>query len=174
MPPFNLSCQVRIRCFYICGEWAVEVQLDCWGQLLCTAATLKPFWSSHASFGSSLDLPTHFGWLLSAFIVLQEFLVQEDCPLAFHLDLKPAAGAAMHLLNPPLSLCSSLEWGKRQFVLASALPPSNPVYSWKDVSFTNRSQMNTCPLVIKGIVWITYSGWGAACLKLQEAAGVQE
>lgn len=139
MPPFNLSCQVRIRCFHIFGEWAVVVQLDCWGQLLCTAATLKPSWSSHASFWSSPDLPSRFGWLLSALIVLQEFMVQKDRPLAFHLDWKPAAGTATHLPNQPLSLRSSLEWKRRQFFMASALaflPPSTPVSSRKDVSFT--------------------------------------
>ncbi len=153
MPPFNLSCQVRIRCFYICSEWAVVVQLDCSGQLFCTAATLKPSWSSHAGFGSSLDLPTHFGWLLSVLIVLQEILVQKGCPLAFHLDLKPAAGTAMHLPNRPLSLCSSLEWRKRQFFLASALPvfpsPHHCLFQktcqlyLNTVQPVSRSQMNT-------------------------------
>ena len=101
MPPFNLSCQVRIRCFHICGEWAVVVQLDCWGQLLCTAATLKPSWSSHASSSwSSPDLPSRCRWLLSALVVLQEFMVQKDRPLALHLDWTLAAGTATHLPKP--------------------------------------------------------------------------
>lgn len=109
MPPFNLSCQVRIRCFYIRGEWAVEVQLDCWGQLLCTAATLKPplvlpcqFWV----FPRSVD---PFRWAFIHAHRAAGIRGPEGCPLAFHLGLNPTAETAMHLPNSPVSLCSSLE-----------------------------------------------------------------
>lgn len=108
MPPFNLSCQVRIRCSYICGEWAVLVQLDCWGQLLCTSSTLKPSWSSKASYWPSLDLSTRFGWLLSLHIVLQEFLVEKGLPSSFPSGFE-AYSKHCHA-NLPLSLDSSLEW----------------------------------------------------------------
>ena len=104
------------------------MQPGCWGQLLCTAVTLKPTWSSHASFRSPLDQLTCFGSLLYPPVVPQEALVQKDCPLALHLDLEPAAGAAMRLPNAPLLLLSLLAWRKRLFFLASAvcflpLPP---------------------------------------------------
>lgn len=156
MPPFNLSCQVRIRCFYICGEWAVVVQLDCWGQLLCTAATLKPSWSSHAGFWSLVSRsadPFRLAFICSHSAA--GIPGPEGRPSSFPSGF---AGTAMHLPNPSLSLCSSLEWRKRQFFLASALlflPHFTPVSSRKDVSLffdivqpVSCSQMDTCPLVI--------------------------
>lgn len=73
LPPFNLSCQVRRRCFYVCSELAAEVQLDRWGQLLNTAGTRKPSWAFHA--GLFVDLLTRFSRLS---FVLRVLRVQED------------------------------------------------------------------------------------------------
>lgn len=115
MPPFNLSCQVRIRCFYIRSEWDIEVQLDCWGQLLCTVATLNPSWSSHASFGSFLDLLTHLAGLLLGLILLQVFpgpeawsLVSRNCHAPVKLTSERSDSSSWpvlfcFLLPPPIS-----------------------------------------------------------------------
>lgn len=148
MPPFTLSCQVRIRCVHIFGEWALVVHFNRRGAALHIShikalLVLPGLWST-------LDLLSHFGRLLSLFIVLQEFTDQKDCPLALHLVA--CSSHVLHLLNQPFILCwnggsDSSSWQIIYFCIPPPPPPSR-----KDVSFTltqcSLSLMDHCPPII--------------------------
>lgn len=99
LPPFNLSCQVRRWCSYICSELAVEARLDCWGQLLNTAGTRKALlgFPRRLFFFSSffVDLLTGFTRLSAVLRVLR---VQKD---ALWVSAEPCSHAPAKLHGVP-------------------------------------------------------------------------
>lgn len=150
LPPFNLSCQVRRRCFYICSELAAEVQLDRWGQLLNTAGTRKPSWAFHA--GLFVDLLTRFSRLS---FVLRVLRVQED---ALWVSGEPCSHAPAKLTTVPFFVTAT----KWQLLFFFSPLNSRSGSSWD--SFTC-CQAHTRPPAIQRAWWhLQACGARPACL----------
>lgn len=157
LPPFNLSCQVRRRCFYIFSELAVEVQLNGWGQLLNTAGARKPSWAFHT--GLFVDLLTRFSRLS---FVLRVLRVQED---ALWVSSEPCSHAPAKLTAVPLFVTAIVAAFVSFFIFSSS---KQQVCLFMELFYLQSgtrvsSSHLTCVVVPPGV-------WSALCVFVRQAA----